>query len=211
MQPAVAYFRVSKDIQDLGIDAQKAAVARFVQAEGFQVLEAFEEKETGRGADALERRPQLAAAIKRAKRAKCPILVAKLDRLSRNVHFISGLMEHRTDFIVTELGRGVKTFMLHIYAAVAQEERDLISRRTKEALAAAKARGVKLGGANENSRRIAAAAADRAQALRPIFDELSGLSSRALAEELNRRQVPTPNGGRWHQQTVIRVQQRLAR
>ena len=96
-------------------------------------------------ADALDRRQQLAAALKAAKRPKTPIIVAKLDRLSRNIHFISGLMDHKTPFIVTELGRNVDPFMLHIPAAVAEQERRRISERTKDALAAKKAQGVSLG------------------------------------------------------------------
>src|SRR5262249_7052185 len=91
-------------------------------------------------------RPELNAAIQRARKAKAPIIVAKLDRLSRDVHYISGLMKHRVPFIVTELGADTDPFLLHIYAALAEKERAMISRRTKDALAAAKARGVSLGG-----------------------------------------------------------------
>jgi DNA invertase Pin-like site-specific DNA recombinase len=101
----------------------------------------FTEVETGKGADALSQRPQLAAALKEARRQKCAVAVAKLDRLSRDVHFISGLMAHKVPFIVAELGTGVDPFMLHIYAALAEKERALISERTKAALKAAKARG----------------------------------------------------------------------
>jgi DNA invertase Pin-like site-specific DNA recombinase len=93
-------------------------VARFAAAEGFEVAREYTDIETGKGSDALDRRPQLTAALAEARRRKCPIAVAKLDRLSRNVHFISGLMEHRVPFLVTELGRDVDPFMLHIYAVL---------------------------------------------------------------------------------------------
>ena len=136
----VAYYRVSTQQQGrsgLGIEAQRAAVARFAAAEGIEIAAEHVEVETGKGSDALDRRPQLAAALKRAKAEKCPVVVAKLDRLSRDVAFISGLMAQRVAFIVTELGPDVDPFMLHIYAALAEKERALISARTKDALAAA--------------------------------------------------------------------------
>src|SRR6478752_8517436 len=148
MAPLIAYYRVSTQRQGksgLGLEAQRKAVETFAKAEGFTIAAEFTEVETGKGADALGRRPQLAAALKAAKKAKASIAVAKLGCLSRNVSFISALMEKRVPFIVTALGRSVDPFMLHIYAAMAQQERELISRRTREALQAAKARGVKLG------------------------------------------------------------------
>src|SRR6516165_9257903 len=148
MPQAIAYYRVSTQQQGrsgLGIEAQKSAVARFAESEGIEVVAEYTEVETGKGADALERRPELAAALIRARKAKCPVVVAKLDRLSRDVHFISGLMAHKVAFIVAELGLDADPFMLHLYAALAEKERALISARTKAALAAKKAQGVKLG------------------------------------------------------------------
>ena len=129
------------------MDAQRAAVARFAEAEGFEVVAEFTEVETGKGADALDRRPQLAAALAHARRTgkTCPVAVSKLDRLSRDVHFISGLMTHRVPFLVAELGADADPFMLHLFAALAEKERAVISQRTKVALAAAKARGQVLG------------------------------------------------------------------
>ena len=212
MQPMIAYLRVSTQKQGtsgLGLEAQNEAVRRFAEAEGRRVIETFTEVETGKGADALDRRPQLAAAIKAARKARCPVVVSKLDRLSRDVHFISGLMRERVPFIVTELGADTDPFMLHIYAALAEKERRLISERTKASLAAAKARGVKLGGANTQSELAAKEAQARAVELRPVFAELADLSARKAAEELNRRGVPTPAGGKWHAVTVIRVRERL--
>src|SRR5260221_14750805 len=132
---AIAYIRVSTARQGksgLGLEAQQAALARFAEAEGYNLIQTFKEVETGKGADALDRRPQLAAALKVARKLKSPIIVAKLDRLSRDVHFISGLMSHKTPFIVAERGADADPFMLHVYAALAEKERAMISRRTKD-------------------------------------------------------------------------------
>jgi DNA invertase Pin-like site-specific DNA recombinase len=140
----VAYVRVSTAQQGrsgLGLEAQRAALDRFAETEGFQIVAEHVEVESGKGADALERRPQLAAALAAARKRKCPVTVAKLDRLSRDVHFISGLMTHKVPFIVAELGADVDPFVLHLFAALPQKERALISQRTREALKAAKARG----------------------------------------------------------------------
>jgi DNA invertase Pin-like site-specific DNA recombinase len=181
---AIAYIRVSTARQGksgLGLEAQQAALARFAEAEGYSLIETFQEVETGKGADALDRRPQLAAALKAARKLKSPIIVAKLDRLSRDVHFISGLMSHKTPFIVAELGADADPFMLHLYAALAEKERAMISRRTKDALAARKAQGVKLGGLNAKGIQNRDDAKERAEQLRPIFTELTGLSARALS------------------------------
>ena len=148
MQHAVAYYRVSTARQGrsgLGIEAQRAAVTHFAESEGFTLTAEFVEVETGKGADALDRRPQLAAALAEAKHRKCAVAVAKLDRLSRDVHFISGLMAERVQFVVTELGADVDPFLLHLYAALAEKERRLISQRTRDALAAKKAQGKQLG------------------------------------------------------------------
>ena len=199
----IAYCRVSTARQGrsgLGLDAQREAVARFAAAEGFEITREFVEVETGKGSDALQRRPELAAALAEARRRKCPIAVAKLDRLSRNVHFISGLMEHRVPFLVTELGRDVDPFMLHIYAALAEKERRLISQRTKAALKAAKARGVRLGNPQLAEAQSVGAARVRAQADRfaaavlPVIREAQSAgatSLRAIADVLNARGVRT--------------------
>jgi DNA invertase Pin-like site-specific DNA recombinase len=212
MKTAIAYVRVSTGKQaksGLGLEAQEAALARFAEAEGYKLVQTFTEVETGKGADAFDRRPQLNAALALAKKHKAPIIVAKLDRLSRDVHFISGLMTHRTPFIVAELGADADPFMLHLYAALAEKERRLISQRTRDALAAKKAQGVKLGGLNAGSIKNRDEALERAEALRPIFAELAGLSYRKIATELNARNIATPQGGRWHAVTVERVLSRL--
>src|SRR5579863_10001992 len=134
MQTAIAYTRVSTRGQatsGLGLAAQREAIESFAKAEGIEITSWYSDTETGKGSDALERRPGLAAGLKAARAARAPMLVAKLDRLSRDVHFISGLMAHRVEFIVTALGRQADPFILHLYAALAEKERSLISERPK--------------------------------------------------------------------------------
>jgi DNA invertase Pin-like site-specific DNA recombinase len=211
--PVIAYYRVSTQSQGrsgLGLDAQRRAVQHFAAAESFAIAGEFVEVETGKGADALDRRPQLAAALKAARRLKAPIVVAKLDRLSRDVHFISGLMTQRVPFIVTALGRGVDPFMLHIYAALAEQERRLISERTKAALQAAKARGVQLGTSRVAAEANKAAAAARDADLRPVLIELAGKPLRAIAQALTERGITPPRGGAsWGAMSVMRAMKRL--
>jgi DNA invertase Pin-like site-specific DNA recombinase len=207
----ISYLRVSTGRQGrsgLGLEAQRQAIARFAETEGLSIINEYVEIESGKGADALALRPQLAAALDKARRRRCSIVVAKLDRLSRDVHFISGLMAKRVPFIVAELGNDVDPFMLHIYAALAEKERRLISARTKAALAQAKARGVRLGNPELGARNRAAAKA-RAEALRPIFAEMRGQTLRAIAAELDSRGIATPSGAAWTSTAVLRVQRRL--
>src|SRR5580704_10420946 len=214
MKPLVSYIRVSTSQQGrsgLGIEAQREALERFADAEGFEIVAEFVEVETGKGSDALDRRPQLSSALARARSVRCSVAVAKLDRLSRDVHFISGLMAHRVSFVVAELGPDVDPFVLHLYAALAEKERALISGRTKSALAAAKAKGVKLGNPHIEAARGEAVAAIKAEAdhaagnVLPIIAEIrkSGATTlRAIAEALNARGIPTPRGRRWHATSV---------
>ena len=216
MKPIVAYIRVSTARQGrsgLGLEAQRAALARFCEAEGYEIVAERLEVETGKGADALERRPELAAALAEAKRRKCPVLVAKLDRLSRDVAFIAGLMAQRVPFIVAELGPDADPFMLHIYAALAEKERRLISARTKAALAAARDRGTRLGrnGAERLAPAYRAEAVERARALAPVVAEVraGGASSlRAIAAGLNMRGIATAQGKPWSAMQVKRVLER---
>ena len=122
---AVAYYRVSTSRQHrsgLGIEAQRATVLQFAEAEGLAIIGEYLEVETGKGADALDRRPQLAKALATARGRRCPVVVSKLDRLSRDVAFIAGLMAQRVPFIVAELGRDADPFMLHLYAALAEKD-----------------------------------------------------------------------------------------
>jgi DNA invertase Pin-like site-specific DNA recombinase len=217
MERAVAYYRVSTKQQHrsgLGIEAQRAAVMRFAEAEGLTIISEFVEAETGKGADALDRRPQLAAALATARSAKCSVLVSKLDRLSCDVAFV-GLMAQRVPFIVAELGRDADPFMLHLYAALAEKERRLISERTKAALAAKKAQGAKLG----NPTNLAAAGTIGRQALisdadafavglLPLVQALqsSGATTlEALTRGLNERGVRPARGSRWHLSSVANL------
>lgn len=207
----VAYFRVSTQKQGrsgLGLDAQRAAVRRFAEDEGFTISAEHIEIETGKGADALERRPELAKALTAARKGKCAVVVAKLDRLSRDVAFIATLMTQRVPFIVAELGMNADPFMLHIYAALAEQERRMISERTRQALAAARERGVVLGNAKQALANKSASVA-RAESLRPLLEGMSGLSARAIASELTIRGIPAARGATWSAKTVIRVLDRL--
>lgn len=219
----VAYYRVSTARQGLGLDAQRAAVHRFAVAEGLTIAAEFSEKETGKGQDALERRPELSAALAEARRRGCPVVVAKLCRLSRDVAFIAGLMAKRVPFLVAELGPDVDPFTLHLYAALGEKERARISENTKAALAAAKARGVKLGGdrggrATPEARARATAAiqakADaRAADLAPLLLDMQGrgLSLNSIARELEGQGIPTARGGtKWTATGVKRAMERLS-
>jgi DNA invertase Pin-like site-specific DNA recombinase len=232
-KPIVAYYRVSTREQGksgLGLEAQQVAVERFAQAEGFKIVAAFTEVETGKGSDALDRRPQLKAAMIAARRhGKSPVAVAKLDRLSRNVHFISGLMEHSVPFVVTELGADVDPFMLHIYAALAQKERALISQRTKAALVEARKRVAvtgqkkrpdvkRLGNPNLEAARAPMLAAQKAAAtafaveVAPVIREAQAAGAttlRALVAALTARGIRTPQGKRWSPQSVANVLHRI--
>jgi DNA invertase Pin-like site-specific DNA recombinase len=213
----VCYVRVSTSQQGrsgLGIEAQKEALERFADAEGFSLGRVFVEIETGKGSDALERRPQLAAALNEARRQRCSVAVAKLDRLSRDVHFISGLMAHRVPFVVAELGADVDPFILHLFAALAEKERAMISTRTKAALAAAKARGVTLGSPELAKARkravtsIKALADQHASNVLPVIREIrrAGASSlHQIADALNARGITTARGGQWYASSVRNV------
>jgi DNA invertase Pin-like site-specific DNA recombinase len=218
MDRAVAYYRVSTRQQQrsgLGIEAQRAAVERFAESENIRIIAEYAEAETGKGADALDRRPQLAAALAAAKAAKCCVLVSKLDRLSRDVAFVAGLMAQRVPFIVAELGRDADPFMLHLYAALAEKERRLISERTRAALAIRKASGSKLGNptnireAGDLGRTTATAVAnDHARGLLPLLRSLRAegtITIGAITRLLNERKVATARGSRWHVSSVANL------
>jgi DNA invertase Pin-like site-specific DNA recombinase len=205
----IAYYRVSTEQQGMhgnGMAAQRKAVEDYLNGGKWKLVAEFTEVESGKRSD----RPELAKAIAACKKHRAKLVIAKLDRLSRNVHFISGLMERKVDFVACDMP-SANAFMINIYAAVAQEERRMISDRTKAGLAAARARGVKLGGPKLpeiNGVRQADAAA-RAQAIAPVLAELAGMSARAIAAELNARGIATPTGAPWSAKTVIRVRERL--
>jgi DNA invertase Pin-like site-specific DNA recombinase len=207
--PFVAYFRVSTDRQGrsgLGLEAQQKAVRDYLS--GGQIVAEFIEVETGRRND----RPELARALAACRRHKAKLVIAKLDRLSRNLAFIAALMDAGTEFIAVD-NPHANRLTLHILAAVAQHEREMIGDRTKAALQAAKRRGVRLGryGAEQLAPANHRAAIAHASKLAPIFVEMraSGLSARQMAIELMARGVPTPSGARWHAQTVIRALDRI--
>jgi DNA invertase Pin-like site-specific DNA recombinase len=216
----ITYIRVSTTQQGrsgLGIEAQRQTLRHFAQAEGFEVAREFLEVETGKDTDALDRRPQLKAALSAARKLRCHVAVAKLDRLSRDVHFISGLMAHKVPFLVAELGPDVDPFVLHLFAALAEKERALISTRTRQALSAAKARGVSLGNpvlhkARKNALAAISTEADRHAAnVLPLIREAqrAGASTlRQLAEALNARGVATARGGRWYATSIRNVLER---
>ena len=207
----VAYYRVSTDKQGrsgLGLEAQEAAVRHWLDGGSWKLLDSFTEVESGKRVQ----RPELAKALALCKRHKATLLIARLDRLARNVHFISGLMEAKVKFVACDMPEATP-FMLHIYAAVAQEEARAISARTKAALQAAKQRGKRLGsyGADVLAPKWKAEADARAAALAPMLRELKsqGLTLRAIAAELSKRKVPTPRGGAWHPETVSKVVERM--
>jgi DNA invertase Pin-like site-specific DNA recombinase len=215
MGQVIAYLRVSTQRQQrsgLGIEAQRAAIERFAAAEGLAIIGEYTEAETGKGADALDRRPQLAAALAAARKAKCSIVVSKLDRLSRDVAFVSGLMAQRVPFMVAELGRDADPFMLHLYAALAEKERRLISERTRAALQAKRAAGERLGNptnlqaAGEAGRVVQSRAVDEfVRGVLPILDAVRNSGAESLAEiadALNSRGVRSACGGRWHRSAV---------
>jgi DNA invertase Pin-like site-specific DNA recombinase len=223
MKQVVAYLRVSIDKQGrsgLGLEGQRAIIERFAADNDLTIVEWFEEVETGKGFDALDRRPKLSAALDHAKKIKGHVLISKLDRLSRDVAFISSLMVKRVPFIVTELGPDADPFMLHVYAALAEKERSMIAKRTKEALAAKKARGALLGNrTNLAEAQARGAAANAIQAdkhasnVLPIIDQclktgVTGL--RSIADCLNARGIKTARGGAWSAMQVKRVMHRAA-
>lgn len=210
----VAYYRVSTDRQGrsgLGLEAQREAVQRFLSAGGWPPLAEYTEVETGKGANALDKRPQLKAALDFARKHKATLVIAKLDRLARNVHFISGLIEQRVPIVAADMPDADIT-MLQIYAVMAEREARVIGERTRVALAAAKARGTVLGA---NGKKLAVKnRAEAVERLAPIADRLralkaSGLSVRAIAATLNDAGVKSPAGGAWHVSNVHRALTRI--
>ena len=214
----IAYHRVSTQRQGasgLGLEAQKEAVNRFLNDGDWEVVGDYVEIETGKGADALAKRPQLKAALAACRREGATLVIAKLDRLARNVHFVSGLMESKVKFVACDIPEA-NELTIHIMAAFAEHEAKRISQRTKDALAAAKRRGAVLGKAgaanlrpNIEERQKAANAF--AEKLRPLFDGMRarGLSQRAMVTELNGIGVPAPKGGAWRLAQTQRIISRL--
>jgi DNA invertase Pin-like site-specific DNA recombinase len=217
----VAYLRVSTDKQGksgLGLEAQREAIARFLDGGEWKLIGEFVEIESGKRND----RPQLATALKHAKRTGATLVIAKLDRLARNVAFVSNLMESGAEFVAVD-NPHANRLTIHILAAVAEDEARRISERTKAALAAAKARGVKLGGLRgdgshlrgyhaEGTKAVRARAAERAEEMAPLVKEIRSIgitTARGIAAELNRRGILPPRRGQWHTASVSRLLSRL--
>ena len=214
----VTYYRVSTTKQGqsgLGLEAQKEAVQQYLNGGAWEVVGEFVEVETGKGSDALEKRPQLREALAVCKKQKARLLIAKLDRLARNVHFVSGLMESKVKFVAIDIPEA-NDLTIHIMAAFAEHEAKRISERTKAALAASKARGTKLGAAGPSNlkrnveERVEASKAF-AEKLRPVlagFKE-AGLTQEQQVAALNGLEVKTPRGSTWTRMALHRVIQRL--
>jgi DNA invertase Pin-like site-specific DNA recombinase len=217
----VSYLRVStarQGISGLGLEAQREAVAQYLNGGRWRLVKEVVEVESGKKND----RPAIAEALRLCRLHRATLIIAKLDRLARNVNFISSLMDSDVEFVAVDFPQANR-LTVHILAAVAEHEASMIAARTKAALQAAKARGVALGGQRGDPQRmksmsmkgtrasIAARverAAKRNEDLRPVIDDVraAGANSlRQIAEELNSRGIPTPRGGGWSAVQVQRV------
>ena len=219
----IAYNRVSTEKQGrsgLGLEAQQAAAKAFVASRGAsgKLLASYTEIESGKRVD----RPELAKALEHARLTDGVLLIAKLDRLSRDAHFLLGLQKAGVRFTAADMPHA-DNFTVGIMALVAQKERESISERTKAALAAAKARGVKLGnpkGAADIAGRyqkeaVAAVKAGADERAKGLASTIAGIraagvtSANAIAAELNRQEIATPRGGKWSARSVLNVLARL--
>jgi len=212
----ISYYRVSTDKQGrsgLGLEAQQQAVCFFLQGRG-ELIQSFIEIESGKRND----RPELLAALDECRKNKAVLVIAKLDRLARNVYFISGLMESGVEFVAVDMPEANR-LTIHILAAVAEHEREMISQRTKAALEAAKKRGKRLGsptpkiGAAIRSKVLQDKADRFSMNTLPIIKELQnqGITSyKSLAKALNVRGVQTANNRQWYGTTVKNVLKRRA-
>jgi DNA invertase Pin-like site-specific DNA recombinase len=213
----ISYLRVSTARQGasgLGLEAQRAAVAGYLNGGDWKLVQEVVEVESGKKND----RVALAAALKLCRKLRATLVIAKLDRLARNVAFISNLMESGVEFVAVDMPQANR-FVVHILAAVAEQEAEAISKRTKAALAAAKVRGTKLGGRRMSAEQFAEIAASgraaqskkamqgKAEIIPTILKiQAEGFTSlRAIAAELNTREVSTPRGGEWSAVQVQRV------
>ena len=219
----IAYYRVSTDRQGrsgLGLEAQRQAVANYLNGGSWQLVAEYTEIESGKRSD----RPELKKALAEARRLKAVLVIAKLDRLSRNVAFIANLMEAKVEFVAADFPTANR-LTVHILAAVAEHEREMISERTKAALLAAKARGKRLGYANPrrndaaiNAVKGAAAMISKADAhaanVLPVVASIqrAGVTTlKGLAGALNARGIATARGGKWYASTVRNLVARAER
>lgn len=216
---AVSYLRVSTQQQGrsgLGLEAQRELVGAYLKDRGARLVAEFLEVETGKGADALTQRPRLAEALALCKKHGATLVIAKLDRLARNVHFITGLIETGVEFVAADMPQANKV-MIQMHAVMSEWERDQISARTKAALAAAKARGVRLGVTGPENLKACleertAAADGHAEKLRGVLAGMihRGMTRRAMVEQLNALGIRTSTGGVWHLTQLQRTLARLA-
>jgi len=214
----IAYYRVSTSKQGdsgLGLEAQKEAVKRYLNGGTWKLLEEFTEIETGKGSNALSKRPYLREAMALCQKKGATLIIAKLDRLARNVHFVSGLIESKVNFVAADMPHANKV-MLQMHSVMSEWERDQISIRTKAALQVKKEElakvGKKLGNPNlkaDNSKRHSEAVAF-AQNLRPTLESFraSGMTQRVMVEELNKLGVKTSRGGEW---SLIQLQRVISK
>ena len=209
----IAYYRVSTDRQGqsgLGLEAQQTAIMNYLNGGNWQLVGEYTEIETGKKAD----RPELQKALAACARRKATLVIAKLDRLARNVAFVSALMESRVEFVAVDMPNAGR-FEIHIRAALAEEERRLISERTKAALAATKKRGTVLGkhGKDVLSKQNRQTALSFARHMKPVIHEIRSeghRTVRAICEQLNRREIPTYRGNaKWHLRTVNSLLRRV--
>ncbi len=207
MPSYISYVRVSTEKQGasgLGLEAQREAIKRHIGAN--PLIEEYREIESGKRND----RPQLKAALAHCKRAKATLIIAKLDRLARNLHFISGLMESGVEFVAADNPHASR-LVVHVMAAFAEHERDMISKRTKDALAAKKARGAVLGNPRWRESIGKATAAATPMPVPPRITKMildmraEGQSLRKIAEELNALNITTSQQNSWHPQTISRL------
>jgi DNA invertase Pin-like site-specific DNA recombinase len=215
-QQFVTYFRVStqkQGISGLGLDAQRQTVLQYLSGSTKTVLNEFVEIETGKGSNALDRRPQLRLALELCRKSGATLLIAKLDRLARNVHFVSGLMESKVKFVACDLPEA-NQLTIHIMAAFAEHEARRISERTRDALAAAKARGVVLGATGpanlkQHTQQRQDAASAFTERLKPVLNGFvtQGLTRRAMVTRLNELSIKAPRGGTWSLGQVQRMVQ----
>ena len=210
----VAYYRVSTQKQGksgLGLEAQEIAVHKHLKEHDFELMAAYTEIETGKGANALEKRPQLLSALNHCRKNGATLIIAKLDRLARNVHFVSGLIETGCDFIAADMPQANKV-MIQMHAVMSEWERDQISIRTKLALRAAKARGQILGKCG--AKNLKANLIQRQIASNEFSEKLKGqlegyklrcLTQRQMIADLNTLGIKTQKGGIWSLNQLQRI------
>jgi len=219
MKTLIGYIRVSTKDQGVsgnGLEAQHAAILKFAADNGYELVEIV--KEVASGKLGLQDRPVLKAAITKALKMKATLVVSKLDRLSRDAAFIMNLMNTRVQFVIAQFGEQADPFMIHMYAVLGEKERKMIGQRTKDALTALQAKGVKLGGPNTGDvyrlgNSANASKADTfAERMRPAIQRMldAGMSMRAIAAEFNENGTTTARGGNWDAKTVSNIIARWA-